>query len=114
MLLKKFLRFRYAAIKRYGDRSWTAAAGEIEFNPNYTVSCSGCEKGDFSDADNKAYIVELSNGTKFLCFMRELDPTVDILSEQGEVANNYTDKTCYDRVKRNIHNLNNSYNERNY
>jgi hypothetical protein len=36
---KKFLRFRYAAIKRYGDKRWTAHADYIEFNPNYTVSC---------------------------------------------------------------------------
>lgn len=37
---KKFLQFRYAAIKRYGEKKWTAGNGLIEFNPNYVVSCS--------------------------------------------------------------------------
>lgn len=35
MIVKKFLKFRYAAIRRYGEKNWTAASGVIEFNPNY-------------------------------------------------------------------------------
>ena len=37
---KRFLRFRYAAIKRYGAKYWAAGDGYIEFNPNYVVSCT--------------------------------------------------------------------------
>lgn len=44
-MTKKFLKFRYTAIRRYGEKNWTAKSGVIEFNPNYTVSCSTCEKG---------------------------------------------------------------------
>lgn len=111
MYTKKFLRFRYAAIKRYGDKHWTATTGDIEFNPNYTVSCGSCEKGEFSDASNHAFIVELSNGTKFLCFMYEYGkgPDDQVLSDQGEIANSRTDLGCFDRVKRNIYKLNNTY-----
>lgn len=34
---KKFLKFKYAAIRRYGEKQWTANTDVIEFNPNYTV-----------------------------------------------------------------------------
>ena len=86
---KKFLRFRHAAIKRYGEKQWTALCGYIEFNPNYTVSVSTCEKNGFSNGAQKAYIVELSNGTKFLAFLRGFGyaQVETILSEEGEQAN---------------------------
>lgn len=108
MMNKKFLRFRYAAIKRYGDKHWTAHTDYIEFNPNYTVSCGGCEKGDFRNGTDYPFIVELSNGTKFLCFMHNYgDGKEDeILSDKGEVANSYADETCYTKVKQNINKLN--------
>lgn len=109
MITKKFLKFRYTAIRRYGEKHWTAKSGVIEFNPNYTVSCSTCEKGLSSDRDT-AYIVELSNGTKFLCFMRGYFGTVQIeelLSEDGEQANIESDQqTNADRTRRELHLLN--------
>ena len=70
MLNKRFLKFRYTAIRRYGEKKWSAQDGVVEFNPNYTVSVSTCEKNGFSNGAQKAYIVELSNGTKFLAFLR--------------------------------------------
>lgn len=107
---KKFLRFRYAAIKRYGDKHWTASDEFMEFNTNYTVSCGGCERGDFGNDMDDPYIVELSNGTKFLVFMHNYgyNGEDEILSEHGEVANSYVSEVCYDQVKRNINKLNNS------
>lgn len=107
-MTKKFLRFRYAAIKRYGDKHWTAHADYIEFNPTYTVNCGGCEKECFGIGDDYPFIVELSNGTKFLCFMHNYGNSAEdeILSDKGEVANSYADETCYDKVKRNINKLN--------
>lgn len=108
---KKFLRFRYAAIKRYGDKHWTAHDGAIEFNPNYVVNCGECEKGNFGDDHDYPFIVELSNGTKFLCFMHEYGQAAsdDILSEQGETANCYVSDASYSEVKNNIYKLNNTY-----
>ena len=47
---KKFLKFKYAAIRRYGEKQWTANADVIEFNPNYTVGVSGCEKGEVANS----------------------------------------------------------------
>lgn len=107
---KKFLRFRYAAIKRYGDKHWTAHADYIEFNPNYTVSCGGCEK-DFGIDKDLPFIVELSNGTKFLCYLHNYGTGTEdeILSEKGEVANSYVPPACYLKAKQNIHKLNNNY-----
>ena len=105
---KKFLKFKYAAIRRYGEKQWTANADVIEFNPNYTVGVSGCEKGDFAVGLDYPYIVELSNGTKFLCFMHNYgkDLTDEILSDKGEVANSYAADTCYDKVKKSMNKLN--------
>lgn len=105
---KKFLRFRYAAIKRYGDKHWTAHTDYIEFNPNYTVSCGGCEKGFFGIGKDLPFIVELSNGTKFLCFMHNYGTGVEdeILSEKGKVANSYVADECHAKVKQNINKLN--------
>lgn len=106
---KKFLKFRYTAIRRYGERTWTAKNGVIEFNPNYTVCCSTCEKGLSTDRDT-AYIVELSNGTKFLCFMHGYFGTVqveELLSEEGEQANIESDQqTNANRTRQNLHLLN--------
>ena len=93
MTTRKFLRFTYAAIKRYGDKTWTAHTGVVEFNPTYT-----------------AYIVELSNGTKFLCFINDYcGPDDYLLSERGETANSYAAKSHHDKVKQNIRLLNNTY-----
>lgn len=83
------MKFRYTAIRRYGEKKWSAQDGVVEFNPNYTVSVSTCEKEGFSNGAQKAYIVELSNGTKFLAFLRGFGYTQveTILSEEGEQAN---------------------------
>lgn len=105
MQVRKFLKFRYTAIRRYGEKEWTAKNGVIEFNPNYTVSASTCEKIS-SDRDS-AYIVELSNGTKFLCFMRGafgIAQVEEILSERGETANVESDQqTNVERTRRNLY-----------
>lgn len=105
---KKFLRFRYAAIKRYGDKHWTAHADYIEFNPNYTVSCGGCERGNLAQGLDRPFIFELSNGTKFLAYLHNYGdgPEDEILSEKGEVANYYAGDDCFERVKENIRVLN--------
>ena len=89
MLNKRFLKFRYTAIRRYGEKKWSAQDGVVEFNPNYTVSVSTCEKNGFSNGAQKTYIVELSNGTKFLAFLRGFGyaQVETILSEEGEQAN---------------------------
>lgn len=89
MLNKRFLKFRYTAIRRYGEKKWSAQDGVVEFNPNYTVSVSTCEKEGFNNGAQKAYIVELSNGTKFLAFLRGFGyaQVETILSEEGEQAN---------------------------
>lgn len=89
MLNKRFLKFRYTAIRRYGEKKWSAQDGVVEFNPNYTVSVSTCEKNGFSNGAQKAYIVELSSGTKFLAFLRGFGyaQVETILSEEGEQAN---------------------------
>ena len=89
MLNKRFLKFRYTAIRRYGEKKWSAQDGVVEFNPNYTVSVSTCEKNGFSNGAQKAYIVELSNGTKFLAFLRGFGhaQVETIHSEEGEQAN---------------------------
>lgn len=109
MQVRKFLKFRYTAIRRYGEKNWTAESGVIEFNPAYTVSCSTCEKGLSTDRDI-AYIVELSNGTKFVCFMRGTFGTVqveELLSEDGEQANIESDQqTNVARTRRSLHLLN--------
>lgn len=85
---KRFLKFRYAAIKRYGEKRWTAAIGWIEFNPNYTVGASKDETGLFGDNQNAAYVFELSNGTKFLALMNLPILGEDaVLSDGGEAAN---------------------------
>lgn len=46
MTEKRFLRLKYTAIRRYGESRYTVAAGVMEFNPNYTVGVSSCEKGE--------------------------------------------------------------------
>lgn len=83
------MKFRYTAIRRYGEKKWSAQDGVVEFNPNYTVSVSTCEKEGFSNGAQKAYIVELSNDTKFLAFLRGFGyaQVETILSEEGEQAN---------------------------
>lgn len=107
---KRFLKFRYAAIRRYGEKRWAAQDGVIEFNPNYTVNVSTCEKESLGSNTDCPYIVELSNGSKFLTFFRAFGyPQVEeILSEEGEEANIMADQqTNCKRVKQNIHKLNN-------
>lgn len=46
---KRFLKFRYTAIRRYGEKKWSAQDGVVELNPNYTVNVSTCEKEGFSN-----------------------------------------------------------------
>lgn len=107
---RRYYNFCYTAIRRYGEKKWTAQNGVIEFNPNYTVSCSTCEKPNFSSDTDQAYIVELSNGTKFLCFMRGFGRAhiEELLSEDGEQANIASDQaTNFARTKQFLHQLNN-------
>ena len=108
MLTKRFLKFRYTAIRRYGEKKWIATDGVIEFNPNYTVNVSTCEIEGFSYDKQKAYIVELSNGTKFLCFLHEFGNRTEelIMSEAGEEATQFAAEANYEKVKQNIHKLN--------
>ena len=74
---------------RSGEKKWSATDGVVEFNPNYTVNVGTCEIEGFSYDKQKAYIVELSNGTKFLTFLRAFGyaQIEEILSEEGEAAN---------------------------
>ena len=103
---KYFLRFRHAAIRRYGDKQWTASDGYIEFNPTYTVSVSVSERITAREPGDIPYLIELSNGTKFLCFVNNYGDEAPeaILSEEGEEANqkaseyNYIDCTQYARI----------------
>lgn len=103
---KKFLRFRYAAIKRYGDKFWTIVSSFIEFNPNYIVNCACLEEGPNTSKDYP-FMVELSNGTKFICFMHNYGQTQEesVLSEQGEAANSYVDNGSYGRIRQILGNL---------
>lgn len=109
-MIRNFLHFKYAAIKRYGDKTWTAHVGIIEFNPSYTVSCSKCERGNFGNEDDIPYIVELSNGTRFLCFVNDYAlGNGEILSEDGEHANYIVNAAVLERAKPNVRQLNNAY-----
>ncbi|MGM9688185.1 MAG: hypothetical protein ACI3YD_03970 [Alloprevotella sp.] len=107
-MIKKFLKFRYAAIRRYGDRLWTACDGVIEFNTGYTVGVSRLERGGFDMGLDRPYVVELSNGTRFLCFLHNYGdlPDEEILGERGEAANSFADDACQALVKKNIGKLN--------
>jgi len=98
------LKFRYTAIRRYGEKKWIATDGVIEFNPNYTVNAGTCEIEGFSYDKQKAYIVELSNGTKFLTFLRAFGYAQ---SEEGEAANIEADQQRNIQItKMLIHKLN--------
>ena len=110
MYQKKFLRYTYAAIKRYGDRKWTAHSGQIEINPCYTVSAGECALV-LNDAHDKAYIFELSNGTKFIALFNDVLEDAEVISEQGEYANSLARKELHDEIKRNLYQLD-TYNER--
>lgn len=107
---KKFFRFVYAAIKRYGDKKWTAARGFIEINTNYVVNIAQDERDIASTETDKPFIVELSNGTKYLMFLHSFGTKAEdeILSDSGEVANSYVESSIYGRVKRYINKYNNS------
>lgn len=110
MIRSNFLHFTYAAIKRYGDKTWTAHVGDIEINPSYTVSCGKCERGNFGNEDDIPYIVELSNGTKFLAFFNDFRLNGgELLSEDGEYANRDVDISVLERAKQNVRQLNNTY-----
>lgn len=114
MTEKRFLRLKYTAIRRYGESRYTVAAGVMEFNPNYTVGVSSCEKGEFNTGMDIPYIVELSNGTKFLCFLHNYGSGAEdeVLTEKGEVANSFVDdEKAYAATKKNINKLNNYKNE---
>ena len=110
-MLRKFLKFRYTAIRRFGERKWTAKDGVIEFNPIYTVNISLYEKSELSSDTDTAYIVELSNGTKFLTFMRGVFGRAQcevLLSADGEEYNIQADQQAnFQRTKSMIHKLNN-------
>lgn len=110
-MLRKFLKFRYTAIRRFGERKWTAKDGVIEFNPIYTVNISLYEKSELSSDTDTAYIVELSNGTKFLTFMRGVfgrAQSEELLSVEAEAYNLQADQqTNFQRTKSMIHKLNN-------
>lgn len=106
MYAKKFLRFSYVAIKRYGDRKWTAHSGQIEINPCYTVSAGECERIALNDAHDKAYIFELSNGTKFIALFNDCIDDDEVMSEHGEYANSLAKRALSDDVKRNLFRLN--------
>lgn len=87
---KKFLKFYYSAIKRYGEKYWTPFEGFIEFNVNYVVSCSVLENGnlDANQPELVPYMLELGNGTKLICVadMSMLKEGEVLLSEKGETA----------------------------
>ena len=111
---RRFMKLKYAAIRRHGERLWTAHADMIEFNLGCVVGISGCEKGHFAAGLDRPYVVELSNGTKFLCFMHDYgeNPTDEMLSCMGEAANSCVAEECYERAMRNIHWLNGNWNGR--
>ena len=71
------------------------------------VASGECEKGNFGDAHDTPYIIELSNGTKFLCFINDSLGGAEVLSEWGETANTFAARGHHDKVKRNINALNN-------
>lgn len=106
MYAKKFLRFNYVAIKRYGDRKWTSHSGQIEINPCYTVSAGECERIALNDAHDKAYVFELSNGTKFIALFNDCIDDDEVMSERGEYANSLAKRALSDDVKRNLFRLN--------
>ena len=106
MYTKKFLRYNYVAIKRYGDRKWTAHSGQIEINPCYTVSVGECERIVLNDAHDKAYIFELSNGTKFIALFNYCLAGDEVMSEHGEYANSLAKRALFDEIKRNLYRLN--------
>lgn len=101
---KRLFCYQYAAIRRHGEKKWTAARGHIEINPNYVVSISRDERDIWSTELDKPYIVELSNGTKFLMFMHNYgeDPEDVLLSDSGEVANSYVPDDIYNTAARYI------------
>lgn len=77
--------------------------GWIEFNPNYTVGASTDETGLFGDSQNIAYVIELSNGTKFLAFMNlPILGEDQVLTEYGEAANWAADDSAEKGVAFNI------------
>lgn len=103
---KRYLRLRYAAIKRYGAKMWTVAEGWMEFSTTFVVSCGLCEHLTAFDGDYP-FIVELSSGTKFLMYMHDygIESGQEALSTQGEIANDKAEPDLA-YVKRNIGRLN--------
>lgn len=112
MYAKKFLRYYYVAIKRYGDRKWTAHSGQIEINPCYTVSAGECERLGLDDPHDKAYVFELSNGTKFIALFNDCIGDDEVMSEYGEHANSLAKRTLAETVKHNIDRLNDNNHDR--
>lgn len=83
----------------------------------FTVFCINAINRRFPDDEEqnnnaqKAYIVELSNGTKFLAFLRAFGyaQVEEILSEKGEQANIEADQQKNAQItKMMIHKLNSS------
>jgi hypothetical protein len=107
-MIKRFLQFSYTAVKRYGAKHWVAFQGTISFNPNYVVSVSRAEARGLRTVgtDDTPYIVELSNGTKFLTWLHGDVPGDDLYTEIAEAANSYVDYTAAMTVTKNsINNL---------
>lgn len=111
-MIKRFLQLSYTAIKRYGaTKHWAAFQGTISFNPNYVVSFSlaetrGLRKDGQAGNGDKAYIVELSNGTKFLTWLHGDVASDELYTEKAEAANSYVDyAAAMTATKNSINNL---------
>lgn len=89
-MFNRFLRFRYAAIKRHSNKQWHAVerGGYIEFNPNYVVNVASADNYELTHNDEDTpFIVELSNGTRFLTYLHEAGSLDNVVGEAGEAAN---------------------------
>ena len=70
----------------------------------YVVSLSNDESGMLSQGNNRAFVVELSNGTKFITIMnmQNVTKTTVLLSETGETLNALADTAAYIHAADNI------------
>ncbi len=85
----KNLKFRYAAIRRYGEKRFRAEAGVIEINPAYIVSIGSYDRAQLGDEVCRPYMIELSNGTSLLTLLRNYggQPGELVATTEGEFAN---------------------------
>ena len=65
---KKFFRFVYAAIKRYGDKKWTAARGFIEINTN-DADGLGIPRYEQIAETPTIYWINVQVRCRFICFI---------------------------------------------